>query len=95
MAPRVWIKRLTIKRTVTGREFSVGGDREALLFRLDQRSIKLSDRVATLSRDLAVLPQDDPDRLMLETRLRTKVIEVDGAMCIYSRLPSAVIDVFF
>jgi len=54
-----------------------GGDREALLFRLDQRSIKLIDKVATLTGDLAVLPEDDPDRLMLEKRLRTKVISVD------------------
>jgi len=54
-----------------------GGDREALLFRLDQRSIKLIDKVATLTGDLAALPEDDPDRLMLEKRLRTKVISVD------------------
>lgn len=54
-----------------------GGDREALLFRMDQRSIKLIDKVATLTGDLAALPEDDPDRLMLEKRLRTKVISVD------------------
>jgi small conductance mechanosensitive channel len=47
-----------------------GADREALVFRFDQRIIRLMDNATKLTRNIATLPQDDPDRLALEKRFR-------------------------
>ncbi len=46
------------------------GDAEALVFRLDQRIIRLIADIAKLARHTALLPEENPDRLMLQERLR-------------------------
>jgi small conductance mechanosensitive channel len=54
-----------------------GTDREELEFRLDQRTIRLMDGVAKLTRNVASLPAEDPDRLVLEKRLRADLAGID------------------
>ena len=48
-------------------------DREALQFRLDQRIVALITDASKLTRNMAVLPVDDPQRLALEKQLRAEM----------------------
>jgi len=50
-----------------------GVDREALMFRLDQRIIRLLEDAAKLARYVEGLPADAADRLALEKRLREEM----------------------
>jgi len=49
---------------------NTAADSDALVFRLDQRIIRLIRDVAKLTRYTASLPEDDPDRLLLQEQLR-------------------------
>ena len=50
-----------------------GADREALMFRLDQRIIRFLEDAAKLTRNMAALPANAADRLALEKRLREEM----------------------
>lgn len=50
-----------------------GADREALMFRLDQRLIRFLEDAAKLTRNMAALPANAADRLALEKRLREEM----------------------
>jgi small conductance mechanosensitive channel len=56
---------------------TTAADGEALVFRLDQRIIRLIRDVAKLTRYTASLSEDDPDRLLLEERLREDLSKTD------------------
>ncbi len=56
---------------------TTAADSEALVFRLDQRIIRLIRDVAKLTRYTASLSEDDPDRLLLEERLREDLSKTD------------------
>ena len=56
---------------------NTAADNDALLFRLDQRIIRLVRDVAKLTLATAELPEDDPDRLLLQERLREELSKTD------------------
>ena len=69
------IERLRLLAEQTSKES--GTVREELEFRLDQRTIRLMDGVAKLTRNMAPIPAEDPERLMLEKHLREGIAGVD------------------
>ena len=56
---------------------TTAADGEALVYRLDQHIIRLTRDVAKLTRYTASLSEDDPDRLLLEERLREGLSKTD------------------
>ena len=56
---------------------NTAADSDALVFRLDQRIIRLIRDVAKLTRYTASLPEDDPDRLLLQEQLREDLSQTD------------------
>ena len=48
-------------------------ERGALAFRLDQRSIRLMDDIAKLARQIATLPDEDPERQGMMERSRADI----------------------
>lgn len=56
---------------------NTAADSDALVFRLDQRMIRLIRDVAKLTRYTASLPEDDPDRTLLQERLREDLSTTD------------------
>ncbi|MFC1579076.1 mechanosensitive ion channel family protein [Pseudomonadota bacterium] len=52
----------------------------ALAFRLDQRSIRLMDDIAKLARQIATLPDEDPERQAMMKRLRADIAGTDASI---------------
>jgi small conductance mechanosensitive channel len=52
----------------------------ALAFRLDQRSIRLMDDIAKLARQIATLPDEDPERQGMMERLRADITGTDATI---------------
>jgi small conductance mechanosensitive channel len=52
----------------------------ALAFRLDQRSIRLMDDIAKLARQIAALPEEDPERQATMKRLRADIAGADATI---------------
>jgi small conductance mechanosensitive channel len=50
----------------------------ALAFRLDQRSIRLMDDIAKLARQIASLPDEDPERQVMMKRSRAEIAGADA-----------------
>ena len=55
-------------------------DAEALVFRLDQRIIRLVADIAKLTRHISALPQDDPDRGLLQERVPGDLSKADQVL---------------
>ncbi len=53
-------------------------EQEALAFRLDQRSIRLMDDIAKLARQIASLPDEDPERQVMMKRSRAEIAGADA-----------------
>jgi small conductance mechanosensitive channel len=53
-------------------------EQEALAFRLDQRSIRLMDDIAKLARQIASLPDEDPERQIMMERSRAEIAGADA-----------------
>ena len=55
-------------------------ERGALAFRLDQRSIRLMDDIAKLARQIATLPDEDPERQGMMERSRADIAGTDATI---------------
>lgn len=65
---------------VESAEKATDADGEALVFRLDQRLIRLIADVAKFTRYAASLPEEDPDREILLERLRKDLLNTDQVL---------------
>jgi small conductance mechanosensitive channel len=66
--------RLSSKQLETAPESELS----ALAFRLDQRSIRLMDAIAKLARQVATLPEEDPERRAIMKRMRADLAGTDA-----------------
>jgi len=66
--------RLSSKQLETAPESELS----ALAFRLDQRSIRLMDAIAKLARQVATLPEEDPERQTIMKRMRADLVGTDA-----------------
>ena len=59
---------------------NTAADNDALLFRLDQRIIRLVADIAKLTRHISALPEDDPDRRLLQERVPGDLSKADQVL---------------
>ena len=71
---------ILLKSLVENTGATTEADAEALVFRLDQRIIRLVADIAKLTRHISALPEDDPDRRLLQERVPGDLSKADQVL---------------
>ncbi|WP_279252293.1 mechanosensitive ion channel family protein [Candidatus Seongchinamella marina] len=71
---------ILLKSLVENTGTTTEADAEALVFRLDQRIIRLVADIAKLTRHISALPEDDPDRRLLQERVPGDLSKADQVL---------------
>lgn len=71
---------ILLKSLVENTGTTTEADAEALVFRLDQRIIRLVADIAKLTRHISALPEDDPDRRLLQERVPRDLSKADQVL---------------